>query len=400
MHKLKELLSMRKTNKTLFVHSACTADELCITAALEHARDNRKTAVIEATANQCNQFGGYTGMTPKDFADYVKRIANKVGFNTENLILGGDHLGPLTFKDKPEAEAMALSKDLLKAYIEAGFTKIHLDTSMKLAGDNELTDTIIAKRGAELYKVCEENKKTDTVYIIGSEVPVPGGAVLEDVAITTPEKFESTISAYKSAFSEKNLTFDNVIGVVVQPGVEFGDDAFHEYDRKKFNIKEENFVFEAHSTDYQQKEKLLEMLNDGFAILKVGPELTFKRREALFALNYIENEMNFNDKSNFVNVLVQVLLADNSNYKNHYFGTNEQITEKIKYSYFDRSRYYLYNKNIINSTQKLICNLKQNPIPMPLLSQFLPNQYQKIKQNELKNDPIEIIKNKIKETIL
>ena len=46
-------------------------------------------------------------------------------------------------------------------------------------------------------------------------------------------------------------------------------------------------VFEAHSTDYQPPESLSRLVIDGFAILKVGPGLTFALREALYALDEI-----------------------------------------------------------------------------------------------------------------
>ena len=54
----------------------------------------RRLALIEATSNQVNQDGGYTGMTPADYRDFVGAIADRVGFPRERLALGGDHLGP------------------------------------------------------------------------------------------------------------------------------------------------------------------------------------------------------------------------------------------------------------------------------------------------------------------
>ncbi len=51
-------------------------------------------ALIEATCNQVNQEGGYTGMTPAAFRDFVFAIADRVGFARDRVLLGGDHLGP------------------------------------------------------------------------------------------------------------------------------------------------------------------------------------------------------------------------------------------------------------------------------------------------------------------
>ncbi|MFL1089387.1 class II D-tagatose-bisphosphate aldolase non-catalytic subunit, partial [Acinetobacter baumannii] len=91
--------------------------------------------LIEATSNQVNQFGGYTGMQPADFRDFVYNIARTVGFPAERIILGGDHLGPNCWQDEPAAVAMEKSIDLIKAYVAAGFSKIHLDASMSCADD-------------------------------------------------------------------------------------------------------------------------------------------------------------------------------------------------------------------------------------------------------------------------
>ena len=63
--------------------------------------------LIEATCNQVNQEGGYTGMTPADFRGFVEAIAARVGFDPSRIILGGDHLGPNPWKQLPAEEALA-----------------------------------------------------------------------------------------------------------------------------------------------------------------------------------------------------------------------------------------------------------------------------------------------------
>ena len=54
---------------------------------------------------------------------------------------------------------------------------------------------------------------------------------------------------------------------------------------------EAGLVYEAHSTDYQRPESYRNLVRDGFAILKVGPALTFAMREVLEALSLIEAEL-------------------------------------------------------------------------------------------------------------
>ena len=84
---------------------------------------------------------------------------------------------------------------------------------------------------------------------------------------------------------------------MVQPGVEFDHQAVIDYQRdataelRHVLDTEHNLVFEAHSTDYQRPAQLRELVEDHWAILKVGPALTFAMREALFALAHIESEL-------------------------------------------------------------------------------------------------------------
>ena len=128
-------------------------------AVLQKGKKDDAIVLIEATANQCDQFGGYTGMTPADFKKEVYELAEKVGFDLHKLYLGGDHLGPLTFAERKEEEAMKLAEDLIRAYVLAGFTKIHLDTSMRVADDDvnvPLSNETIARRGARLARVAED----------------------------------------------------------------------------------------------------------------------------------------------------------------------------------------------------------------------------------------------------
>ena len=119
------------------IPSYCTANGLVIEACLQQGKRFGDDILIEGTANQVNQFGGYTGMTPADFRDFVYELADKVGFPRERVVLGGDHLGPLTWCKEPESSAMQKAEDLVRAFVLAGYKKIHLDTSMRLGDDSK-----------------------------------------------------------------------------------------------------------------------------------------------------------------------------------------------------------------------------------------------------------------------
>ena len=421
-HPLLQIIDYQKNGEAVGIYSACTANEYVLRACLQRAKETNSYCLIEATANQVDQYGGYTGMKPADFKLFVERLAKEENIGMDRVILGGDHLGPLTFAHLNEEEAMKEAMVLVHDYVRAGFSKIHIDTSMKVKDDDQntrLTDETIARRGAMLARVCEDAYKEllkedpsalHPVYIIGSEVPIPGGSQDSKdagVEVTKPEDFKATYKAFEKAFNDYgvNEAFDHVIAIVVQPGVEEKDAGCTEYDRTKAvdlmnAIKEyPKLVFEGHSTDYQTKIKLRELVEDGVGILKVGPGLTFAYREALFALAYAEKECIDADKqSHFMEVLDKEMVQEPKYYQKHYHGTDKEIALKRKYSFSDRCRYYLPKPAVNEAINKLLDNFK-NGVPLNLLSQFLPRQYTKVREAVIENKPECIIKDHIIDTV-
>ena len=414
-HPLQVMMDRRRNGEKIGIPSYCSANKYVLEAALKRAKKLNRPTLIEATANQVNQFGGYTGMLPIDFKNFVMGMAKELGVDESLVILGGDHLGPLTWVNETEAEAMAKSEELVRQFVLAGFTKIHLDTSMKLGDDSkeEMHATeVIARRGVKLYKVCmeayDELLKTSPdamrpVFIFGSEVPIPGGAQEEEegISVTKPEAFRDTVDTYKRIFAEEGVedAWSDVIAVVVQPGVEFGDAQVFYYDSEAATALTDSLkdypeiVFEGHSTDYQSKKCLKAMVEDGIAILKVGPALTFGLREALFTLDKIEEALVPEEKrAHFVDVLEEVMLANPKNWQKHYHGTEEELAFARKYSFSDRARYYIGEEKVQNSIDKLLANLDETGIPMSILHQYLPKQYDKVVAGELENKPVELIK--------
>lgn len=422
---LKKIVELQKQGKNVGIYSVCSANGYVIEAALKRGKSDGSCVLIESTANQCDQNGGYTGMTPLDFKNFVLGIADKVGFDPKRLFLGGDHLGPLTFASMDEAQAMENAEELIRHYVGAGFTKIHIDTSMKVASDDpntRLSDETIAKRGARLARVAQDtyHKLLESdpdaiapVYIVGSEVPIPGGAVGavdQGVQVTKVEDFKNTVATFEKAFREQGLdeAWDNVIGVVVQPGVEEKDSGCTEYDREKAkdlmaSIQEfPNLVFEGHSTDYQTKIKLRELVEDGVGILKVGPALTFAMREGMFALENIEKELIYGTDitpSGFQDALEAEMLKEGKHWRKHYQGTELELRMKRKYSFSDRCRYYMPTPAVEAAKERLISNLRTLGIPLNLLSQFMPIQYTKVREGLLVNDPVELVEDRIINTI-
>lgn len=411
-HPIQQMMDQRREGKICGIESVCSANGFVLEVALKRSKLFNAPVLIEATANQVNQFGGYTGMYPKDFYEMVLKMAAEIGVPENHIILGGDHLGPLTWQNLSETEAMEKSETLVYQYARAGFTKIHLDTSMKVADDPEglLSTETIARRGATLYKAAmkgyEELKaeKPDAmrpVFVIGSEVPIPGGAqeAEDTLAVTKPEAFRDTVATYRRVFKEEGIEdgMNDVVAVVTQPGVEFGDDQVFLYDHDAATelcaaLKEfPEVCFEGHSTDYQSKECLKRMVEDGIAILKVGPALTYGLRESLFSLSMMEKELVPEEKqAHFIETLEKVMLEKPDNWKKHYHGDEKQLALCRKYSFSDRCRYYIGLPEVVESINKLFENLREYPIPMNMLHQYMPISYIKVRDGIIPLDPREL----------
>jgi D-tagatose-1,6-bisphosphate aldolase subunit GatZ/KbaZ len=408
-----QLLKENRAGRSRGIYSVCSANHLVLEAAFAQAKQDDSPLLIEATCNQVNQHGGYTGQTPAQFRDYVHTIARQNDFPTERLILGGDHLGPNPWRFRAAEVAMEEACEMVAAYAAAGFNKLHLDASMRCGDDPQvLANEEIAERAARLCEVAEASApaaSTKPVYVIGTEVPTPGGAQGEmEVELTSIAALKETLNVHYHAFSRRNLSsaWERIVGVVVQPGVEFGNETIADYvpararELTQSVLQWKEILFEAHSTDYQTAESLRQLVNGHFGILKVGPELTFVMREAVFGLARIEEEWIAGERcSGIRDVIERVMIEHPENWKAYYHGNESQMRFARAYSLSDRIRYYWPNVEISDALSLLIENLQESPAPLPLIAQYLPRQAEAIRTGEISNDPIAIIHNKIRKSL-
>ncbi len=414
---LRRIVSENRKGRATGVCSVCSAHPWVLEAALAQAGRDGWLALIESTSNQVNQFGGYTGMTPEQFAAKVRKLAAGADFPTGKLLLGGDHLGPHPWRKEPAASAMEKACTMVRDYVLAGYGKIHLDASMSCAGDPDgaLDPETAAQRAAQLCRAAEDawrqlpEGSPAPVYVIGTEVPVPGGEQLETGApkVTTVEDAQATVDKHRTAFLKLGLAeaFDRVVGLVVQPGVEFGSDVVFGYDRNKAKRlsthlpEHPELVYEAHSTDYQTGHALRELVEDHYAILKVGPWLTFAMREAIFALCALEQEWlgwrSGVTLSRLREVLDEVMVRNPRHWKDYYQGEEGELRLARAYSYSDRSRYYWPDPDVRSALALLVKNLTEQPPPPTLISQFLPDQYEAVREGSLSADPASLIKDRV-----
>jgi D-tagatose-1,6-bisphosphate aldolase subunit GatZ/KbaZ len=305
---LLEVVRAQKRGEPRGLYSVCSANPFVLEASMLQARADGGIVCIESTSNQVNPEGGYTGKTPADFVRVVRDLAQDMDLPLERVLLGGDHLGPFPHQKLPATVAMAKAREMVRQYVLAGFAKIHLDASMRCADDPEgaLSPRTATERTADLCAVAEAAQaerpagSTPPLYVVGTEVPTPGGEQEkpDHLAVTRPADAQETLDLTRAAFAARGLeaAWERVFGLVVQPGVEFGDAVVFDYDRpaaadlRKFVETLDGIVFEAHSTDYQTEASLRALVEDHFAILKVGPALTFAFREAVLALAEVEQE--------------------------------------------------------------------------------------------------------------
>jgi D-tagatose-1,6-bisphosphate aldolase subunit GatZ/KbaZ len=284
---------------------------------------------------------------------------------------------------------MEKAEAMVRAYVSAGFRKIHLDASMGCAGEPAaLDDATTAARAARLARVAEETASlaggSMPVYVIGTEVPAPGGAdhAISNLEPTDPAAARRTIDIHRKVFADNGLAeaFSRVIALVVQPGVEFGNENVVLYDRTKaagltrLLDDAEQFVYEAHSTDYQGRDALRQLVEDGFPILKVGPELTFVLREALYGLDLVASDLvpEYGDRPLY-HLMERLMLAEPYNWQGHYHGSPADRCWQRHYSLSDRIRYYWNRPDAEAAVARLLEVLRGRSVPATLMRQHLPS---------------------------
>lgn len=412
MKSLQDIMAANRNGQAGGVYAVCSAHPVALEAAIRQGIYDDSLVLIEATANQVNQFGGYTGLRPAEFPEFVERIARKVGATNGRIALGGDHLGPICWTAEPADRAMPKAHELIAAYARAGFGKIHLDTSMACGGDPDpLPERIVAERAAELCRTAERTARdrfgtSDILYVIGTEVPAAGGEFNGDTgtAVTSAESAATTLETHRAAFRKLDLqaAWERVIGLVVEPGVSFGNASVSAYEPgataplKALIGAVPNVVYEAHSTDYQTPESLLALVRDHFAILKVGPQLTYALRQALFALSYIEAELvPAGRRADLPSFCENAMLENPVHWRPYCPGNGLKTRVSRRFGYSDRIRYYWSHPDIAAAVDKLFENLDSVEIPLPLLEQHMPLQCDTVREGTLERVPGKLVLNHV-----
>ncbi len=368
---LRDIISRNRAGEAVAIPSVCSAHPDVLRASMRMARRVGRHIVIEATSNQVNQDGGYTGMRAADFVKYVHDLADEVGTDRSSIIFGGDHLGTQVWRGKSAQEALDKAETLVRDYVAAGFGKIHLDCSEGCQGEPaQLSDAQTAERSARLARVCAQ-VHDDLLFVVGTEVPPPGGARPDDGDIppTDAHDARATLDAHDVTFGD---LAPQIGGLVVQPGVEFGPSDVHHLplDRDPgflAALKDRSGVcLEAHSTDYQASAVFPRLAELGFAFQKVGPALTFAYREALYALDQLRTPA-----GSLQSAMEAVMTDDPIHWQSHYKGDTAKRAHLRHFSLADRIRYYWPTTAAQTAVQALIADFSAT-IPDTALRNVFP----------------------------
>jgi D-tagatose-1,6-bisphosphate aldolase subunit GatZ/KbaZ len=372
---LAQVIAESRAGRAVAIPSVCSAHPEVLAASLRLAERLDRAVVIEATSNQVNQEGGYTGMRPEGFIGFVRGIAGGLGVDRDRVLFGGDHLGPQAWRKLPAAEAMARAHVMVADYVAAGFTKVHLDCSEGCAGEPaQLADDVTVPRAAELARTAVR-QGTAPLFVVGTEVPPPGGARHDeggDIPATRAEAARVTLDAHMAAFAG----IGRIGGLVVQPGVEFSPMQVHHLPLGRDPglaqaiAHHPGVVLEAHSTDYQHPAAFVRLAELGFAFQKVGPALTFAWRQAVYALDTLAEMAGWGDAI-VRPAMERLMLADPRYWQGHYHGGDMALQRHFGLA--DRIRYYWPRAEAQAAVAALRERLAGRELPLPLLWQgFAP----------------------------
>lgn len=376
---LERVAAASRAGRAAAIPSVCTAHPDAIEASLRLAAALGRPIVVEATSNQVNHEGGYTGQRPDAFAALVRRLADRAGLDPAALVLGGDHLGPQPWRALPPEAAMERAEETVRAYARAGFAKIHLDCSEGCAGESPRPPEAVAvARAARLARAAagaaRDAGALPPVFVVGTEVPPPGGARAGEEAVrpTDPAAAQATLDAHWEAVTPHG----RIVGLVVQPGVEFDALAVHHLPLHDPGLRDavrhrEGVVLEAHSTDYQRPEAFRRLAEWGFAFQKVGPALTFAWREAVYALDALARAAGWLDGPSLPEAMERLMRDDPRHWERH-LDLGADLRLQRHFAWADRIRYYWPRPEAQAALARLRAAYAGRALPDPFLRAGLP----------------------------
>ena len=184
--------------------SICSANRLVLEAGMMQAAADDTVLCIESTSNQVNQFGGYMGMNPAAFAEYVGSVASAMGFPRERVVLGGVHLGPHVWQNEPADAAMLKNRTHWEKYYHGDERDLYCARKYSYSGRSRYywAQPKVQKALMELFRNLAEHPVPLT--LLSQFMPARYQAIRERRVTNTPvdlvhDKFLEVMDTYARA---------------------------------------------------------------------------------------------------------------------------------------------------------------------------------------------------------
>lgn len=329
-----------------------------IAAGLRQAREHGLPALIEAPAEEVNQFGGHSGLTPADFAALVQDVAHSHGLDAVPLILGADGLGPGLWPGLDPSAAMTHAERMVADFAAAGFNRLQFHA-------------LDAPGIARLVSVAETHAppRHPPVYAL----PAGGDPAS---SVTSPEDLAEALTRHEAAFAEADLAgaWRRVHTMSVRFGMGFTPAHVERFDIEQPDQlsavlrDHDRIALEAEAVDYQSARVCADLTRRNVAVLKLGPSLSFAWREALYGLSHVHA---WSEGGPHISERMEALmLADPAMWQQDGRGPAGHSRLLRHFGFTDRIRHYWSKAGA--ELAALCDSMEASGLHLPLLLQYLP----------------------------
>ena len=386
-------------------------------AYLRQALADGSPALFEICASMLDSHGQSGRMLPDDFIANVKQIAVKTSFPRDRLFFGVNDLSPSLWQDESIESALKKTSAFISDLVSLGINKLGIHAGIPLKGDPAdqlLSQEVITAREAALYQAAEcaaaalpDEEKP--LYVIDVN---PGQGMTEDQTNmihkedveNAVDRFAKTVAAAGLPEMKKRFLAARIFlgaGYDSEKVIQFGSSLLKELGGCVYGDKP--VVLEVTRTDFQPQTVLDQLVENHFAFLSVGPELTYTMREVLFSMAMMENETMIGKPgvylSNFIIELDRAMQSDPRHWQKYYTGNGFEQLVARKYSLYDRSRFYWEDKEVCKTKKRLFDNLIEYPVPLNVMRQFMPHQYERVAAGELENKPDALVMDAVRHVL-
>ena len=375
--------------------------------------------LLEISANMLGLPGQSGKISPAEFIEKVKHAAVEAKFPRDRIFLGVNDLGPSLWKDESDEYALKKACVFISDLVGLGFNKLGIHAGEPIKGnpvDEPLAQEIIIGRETALYQAAEgaaadlpEEEKP--LYVINAYPRQEAGRVENQRRVVSRKDVEDAVDWYAQIAAAAGLPKMKkrllAVRIFLGPGydsenvIPFDSSLLKEMGGCEYG--EYTVVLEAQQTDYQSQTVLNQLLDNHFAFLRVGLELTYSMREALFSLAMMENETMVGKPgvylSNYIIELDRAMQAVPHHWQKYYTGNGFEQLVARKYSFYDRSRFFLEDKEVRKMKKRLYDNLTAHPVPLTVLRQFMPHQFERVAAGVLENKPKALVMDAVRRVL-